>query len=101
MIVNILLGISVCSNICILWYIFRLLRNLVEVTEEFENFKAKLLVFSDHVESISEMETFYGDQTIASLVGHMKIIKEDIANYSKILVLHNDDEEEIIDAPES
>ena len=100
MIINILLGISICLNFCVSWYIFRLLRNLVDVTEEFENFKAKLLVFSDHVENISQMETFYGDQTIASLIDHMNVIKEDIINYSKILVLH-DDEEETINAPES
>ena len=100
MIVNILLGVSVCLNLCISWYIFRLLRNLVDVTEEFENFKAKLLVFSDHLQTVSQMETYYGDRTIASLVDHMKTIKEDINEYSKILVLH-DDEEETIDAAES
>ncbi len=100
MIVNILLGVSVCLNLCISWYIFRLLRNLVDVTEEFENFKAKLLVFSDHLQTVSQMETYYGDRTITSLVDHMKTIKEDINEYSKILVLH-DDEEETIDAPES
>tara|TARA_R100000008_G_scaffold58868_1_gene36637 strand:+ start:3866 stop:4168 length:303 start_codon:yes stop_codon:yes gene_type:complete len=100
MIVSVLLGISICFNLCVSWYIFRLLRNLVDVTEEFENFKTKLLIFSDHVESISQMESFYGDQTITSLINHMKVIKEDIKNYSKILVLH-DDEEETINAPEN
>ena len=101
MIINVLLVISICLNLCISWYIFRLLRNLVDVTEEFENFKAKLLVFSEHLQSVSQMETFYGDRTIASLVEHMKTIKEDIEEYSKILVLHENDEEETVDGPKS
>ena len=39
------------------------------------------------------METYYGDSTIASLINHMKTISDDIEQYSKILVLY--DEEEI------
>ena len=91
--VSIFLALSVTLNIFIVWYIFRLLRNLVDVTEEFENFKSKLLVFSEHLTAVSTMETYYGDSTIASLINHMKTISDDIEQYSKILVLY--DEEEI------
>lgn len=91
--VSIFLGLSVVLNIFVVWYIFRLLRNLVDVTEEFENFKSKLLGFSEHLTAVSTMEAYYGDNTIASLINHMKTISDDIEQYSKILVLY--DEEEI------
>ena len=100
LIIGSILCISILFNIGIFLYARAVVVRLLSISEELGDLQEMVDSFAKHLSLVYEMETFYGDQTITSLMNHMKVIKEDIVNYSKILVLH-DDEEETINAPES
>ena len=95
MIAEILLGFSVLLNITLVWYIYKLLKNLIDVEDEFQEIRTKLIEFSTHLRGINKVESFYGDPTITALVEHMKRLAADIEEYSKVMVVFEDDMEDI------
>ena len=78
MITEILLGFSVLVNVLVIWYIYKLLRNLINVEDEFMEIRTKLIEFATHLRGINRVESFYGDPTITALVEHMKRLADDI-----------------------
>ena len=91
MIIKILLALSISLNLALLWYVYKLLSSMVEITDGFENIKAKLIEFATHLRAINKVESFYGDPTITALVEHMKRLAGDIEDYTKLLVIYEDD----------
>ena len=94
MILYIILGFSILINALLGWYIYKLLRNLILLEDEFLEMKSKLLEFATHLRAINKVESFYGDPTITSLVEHMKRLAGDIENYSQVMVVFEDDLQE-------
>ena len=74
------------------WYIYKLMRNLVDVTQEFDNISVILQNFSQHLKTVYDVETYYGDKTLESLINHMKVVDENISSYTNLLVLFEDDD---------
>jgi hypothetical protein len=50
--------------------------------------------FSNHLNGLHEMETFYGDETLGGLIKHSKQVVEDIKEFEDIYTLTNDGLEE-------
>ncbi len=94
MILYIILGLSILINALLGWYIYKLLRNLISMEDQFLELKSKLLEFATHLRAINKVESFYGDPTISSLVEHMKRLAGDIENYSQVMVVFEDDLQE-------
>tara|TARA_B100000242_G_C42960794_1_gene445563 strand:+ start:596 stop:907 length:312 start_codon:yes stop_codon:yes gene_type:complete len=94
MILYIILGLSILINALLGWYIYKLLRNLISIEDQFLELKSKLLEFATHLRAINKVESFYGDPTISSLVEHMKRLAGDIENYSQVMVVFEDDLQE-------
>ena len=94
MILYIILGFSILINALLGWYIYKLLRNLISMEDEFLELKSKLLEFATHLRAINKVESFYGDPTITSLVEHMKRLAGDIETYSQVMVVFEDDLQE-------
>ena len=94
MILYIILGLSILINALLGWYIYKLLRNLILIEDQFLEMKSKLLEFATHLRAINKVECFYGDPTITSLVEHMKRLAGDIENYSQVMVVFEDDLQE-------
>lgn len=97
MITEIILGFSVLTNIVLAWYIYKLLRNLIDIEDGFQEMKTKLVEFSTHLRGINKVESFYGDPTITALIEHMKSLANDIEEYSKVMVVFEDDMEDLED----
>ena len=87
------LTISILVNCVMGWYMYKLLRNLVDVTEEFDNISVNMTNFSNHLKTVYDKETYYGDKTLEALVDHMKVVDESINSYTNMLVLFEDEEE--------
>ncbi len=94
MILEIALGFSILLNIAITWYIYKLLLNMVEITDGFDNMKIKFIEFATHLKAINKVESFYGDPTITALIEHMKRLASDIEDYTKLMVIYEDDLQE-------
>ena len=94
MIMIMILGASILLNLTLVWYIYKLLKNLIDIEDQFMDMKTKLVEFATHLRAINKVESFYGDPTITALVEHMKKLAQDIEEYSKIMVVYEDDLEE-------
>ena len=94
MIMIMILGVSILLNLTLMWYIYKLLKNLVDMEDQFMDMKTKLIEFATHLRAINKVESFYGDPTITALIEHMKKLAQDIEEYSKIMVVYEDDLEE-------
>jgi len=101
MILYIILTFSILINALLGWYIYKLLKNLISMEDQFLEMKSKLLEFATHLRAINKVESFYGDPTITSLVEHMKRLAGEIENYSQVMVVFEDDLQEDTDDEEA
>jgi len=85
---------SVILNILLLWYIQYALRKLLFISDNIGDLLGTMKGFSDHLEQIHSLETFYGDESLQSLIQHSKKIVEEIKTYEEIYNLTGDVEEE-------
>jgi hypothetical protein len=94
MIAEILLIISVLINILCLIYIRSLLKRLAVITDSFEELSDVLANFSNHLKSVHELETFYGDETLHGLIQHSVNISEDLDAFVKELLIADSEEKQ-------
>lgn len=97
MILKIILGVSILFNMVLMWYIYKLLKNLLDIEDRFLEMKTKLIEFATHLGAINKVESFYGDPTITALVEHMKRLSKNIEEYTQTMVVYEDDLEEDTD----
>ena len=95
----ILLAISIVVNIGLVFYARWLIKILQTKEEETNNISEVLAEYVAHVKSVHEMEMFYGDQTLMSLIDHGKNLVNKLEDFDYILYERED--EEIEDGGES
>ena len=88
------LAFSVILNILLLWYISYALRKLLFISENIGKLLRTMKEFSDHLEQLHSLETFYGDTSLQSLIQHSLKIVEEIKTYEEIYSLTTEVEEE-------
>ena len=94
MILEIALIASIALNIFAIWYVYKLLRNLLDITDGFDEMRTKLIEFATHIRAINKVESFYGDPSITALIEHMKRLAGDIEEYTQLLIIYEDDMED-------
>ena len=68
--------ISIFINIIFLLYIRWLLKGVANINEDISNVQILINDFSEHLNSVNEMEMFYGDETLGYLMEHSRKLKE-------------------------
>ena len=87
-----LLALSVVANIFLLLY-SRWLINIVRVKEEeAESLSMIVNQYVSHVRSVHEMEMFYGDQTLQSLITHGTALIDKVQEFDYIVLQDPEDE---------
>ena len=76
MIVELLLGLSVCINIMLVMYARWILKNYKEIVDAMDSIGEMIAQYVVHLKSIYELEMFYGDETLSSLLKHGREIVE-------------------------
>tara|TARA_B100000902_G_C27272165_1_gene896863 strand:+ start:1012 stop:1323 length:312 start_codon:yes stop_codon:yes gene_type:complete len=94
MTIKIFLGFSILLNMVLMWYVYKLLKNLLDIEDGFQEVKTKLIEFATHLKAINKVESFYGDPTITALIEHMKRLSNDIEEYSQVMVIYEDEMED-------
>ena len=89
---------SFCINIIFLFYIRWLLKILATINEDIINLETVIIDFKNHVKAIYEMEMFYGDDTLKSLLSHASELTEKLEDID--LVLNSQQTEEEYDKEE-
>tara|TARA_Y100000592_G_scaffold56027_3_gene88125 strand:+ start:8032 stop:8307 length:276 start_codon:yes stop_codon:yes gene_type:complete len=72
----VLLFIAIFLNFFFIWYVRQLLVRFNYFSEIFEMYFDSLQKFEEHLESVYELETFYGDTTLQGLLQHTKDITD-------------------------
>ena len=98
--ISIICVVSILLNCFLFWYIKGILTKLLFVSENQQELSNTLASFSNHLNAIYELETFYGDESLAALIEHMKAVTEEIEEYESIYTLVEDEEEELYAAEE-
>jgi len=88
------LVISVSINALLIWYIRKMLQKLLYVSDSIGSLLVSAKNFSDHLGGLHDMEMYYGDETLGSLISHSKQVIEDIKEFEDIYVLTNEGLEE-------
>jgi hypothetical protein len=88
---------SLILNAVLIWYARKLTKQFVFFGENTENLKEALDAFGTHVNSLHELEMFYGDETLGALIKHAKHVVEVVEDFheSFTLELEGEEEEEI------
>lgn len=98
---DIIAAISVLLNIFLVWYVRNLLSQLYFVANNLSGLVDETISFRGHLSSVYELETFYGDETLAGLLVHVGQYSETLSDFEEIYELvdeedlkENDDDEE-------
>ena len=90
MIVDILLTLSVVSNVFMALYIKWLLKGLSDQSKQIEQSNEVLVSFIEHVNTLHQIEMFYGDENLQELIRHGK----EVVSYFQDLDFLTDEENE-------
>ena len=89
--------ISLSVNVIFLFYIRWLLKTIVSINEDISSISQLLIDFSDHVKSVYELEMFYGDETLKSLMEHSKELITKLENIDLVLEENIEEPDDIIE----
>ena len=84
------LVLSVCVNALLLWYIRKMLKQLLGVSDRMGNLVEDLASFQNHIQQLYEMEMYYGEPSIKNLIVHSKQIIEHVKQFSDVYNLVNE-----------
>ena len=83
---------SIVLNIGVFVYARSAISRLLYVAEELSDLKMMVDSFSNHVSGLYEMEMYYGDQTLGSLVDHAQSFNEQLETFEFIYTLTEADD---------
>ena len=83
--------LSLALNVLLFWYIRQTLKRLLFASENFAWLMGSIRNFSEHLQSLYELEMFYGDTTLGHLIEHSKQLVEDMKNFEEIYTLLEDE----------
>ena len=78
------LVLSFCLNVLLLWYIRRMLKQMLNVSDNMGNLVEDLASYQNHLQQLYEMEMYYGEPSIKNLIVHSKQILEHVKEFSDV-----------------
>ena len=84
---------SIAFNVFFIWYIRNLLSQLYFVANNMSDLVDETISFRDHLSSVYELETFYGDETLAGLLAHVGQYSETLSDFEEIYALLDEEDE--------
>ena len=73
--------VSILMNIFLMWYVWRALQQVGYYELELREVTGVIQNFTTHLETVYEMEMFYGDETLRYLLQHAKDLTEAFSQY--------------------
>jgi predicted PurR-regulated permease PerM len=83
--VIIILIISILLNIIFVWYIIKLLQEFKFISDDVDGILETVGDFSEHLERLYELELYYGDESLKSLIRHSKNVVEEIKEFETVI----------------
>ena len=95
-----IIAISVFVNVGLMLYARGTIVRLLSISEELGDLQNMVDGFAGHLKAVYEMETFYGDQTLAALLDHAISFNEQLETFEYIYSLTETEEETQLDDPD-
>ena len=95
-ILSALLILSVAINVLLGWYMFRLLRRFLFISDSFDDLFDQLDGYTAHINNVHNLETFYGEPVLQNLMNHSK----DVVGFVDTFRNNFDDTKEYIELDE-
>jgi len=92
-ILSIALLISISLNIFMFWYGRAILEDFYYMSDNLGSLIEQIIIFSEHLRSVHELEMFYGDEILGGLIRHSKDLVETVQDFVEIVELFEADEE--------
>ncbi len=77
--------VSLIVNLFLMFYVRWMFKTLTSINQDVVVLIEKINDFSSHLSSIHEMEMFYGDQTLQSLMTHASELSKEILDLDLVL----------------
>jgi hypothetical protein len=90
---SLVVTVSIILNIGLFIYLRGVLVRLLSISEELGDLQDMTNSFATHLKDVYELETFYGDQTLANLLSHAVSYNEQLETFEYIYALTETDEE--------
>lgn len=81
--------LSLAGNGTLIWYVRKLISQFNEAIENVSNQQEKVDEFVMHLETVYNMETYYGDVTIENLLKHSKDLSKSLKDSGDNFSLSN------------
>jgi hypothetical protein len=85
----ILFGINVLLDIIAVWYIRELLVRFRFTQQNMMNLYTTVDEYSEHVQKVYDLETYYGDSTLSGLLSHTGDLKNDLEVYKEMFFVED------------
>jgi hypothetical protein len=92
LILSAILTLSVLINIGLFAYVRGLLVRLISVSEELSDLQIMVQAFTEHLQNVYELESFYGDETLENLLNHAISFNEQMDTFDYIISFTEDEE---------
>jgi len=78
---------SIVANVLLVWYIRKLLQKLSFFSEDIIELNESLESFAEHLTGIHTQETYYGDQTLQTLIDHSRLVVDEVAQFKDLYLV--------------
>ena len=95
LILSTLLTCSVALSVLLVLYLRSVLSKLLFVSENLRDLNQMIANFNNHLASVYELETFYGDDTLHHLLEHVGDLSEQLQEFEGIFSLTTEENIEI------
>ena len=85
---------SLSLNVLLIWFLRGVTSRLMLVSENMSDLLGHVVEYGSNLKSVSEMELYYGDETIRGVIQHTQMLLEVLSDFEEIYVLTDDDEGE-------
>ena len=85
--------VSVLLNVGIFVYARIAITKLLNIAEELWDLQQMVDSFAEHIETVYELETFYGDQTLQNLLAHAASFNKHLETFEHIYSLIEEEED--------
>ena len=99
---SVILTLSIVINIVLGWYLFRLLKRFLFLSDNLDDLFDQLDGYTLHIENVHSLETFYGEPVLQNLMNHSKEVVDYVDDFRNDFddtkdVLEDDEEQELDD----
>jgi len=92
-IVVVLLALSAVLNAFLIWYSRKVILELYDVSENIKVLTEEVVLFDKHLKNVHELEVFYGDPTLGSLIQHSTALTDTLEDFVEIYGLFDEEAE--------